>query len=175
MINNDNRYKYFFYLIKNHIMAFRDFVQEHKTILGIILIIIVIFIIYKYFWKDRRMTKNLNLQRIENKLNSLEQQVNYMASNNRAFVPQYQSQPQLQHQPQYQQSSSSPLLQHNQYQMVPQSNPKHPQLFQHPMMSKIKISDASDKSNKSDKCDDCSVPNMYNANAIESFECTKCK
>lgn len=53
-------------------MALKDFFYNNQKIIIIIGLLIVAFIIYRYFWQEKDITKDLNLNSLESRLSSLE-------------------------------------------------------------------------------------------------------
>jgi len=53
-------------------MGFTEFFNEHKKIIIVILILIVAFIIYRYFWENKSVTNDLDISTIEQRLQNLE-------------------------------------------------------------------------------------------------------
>ncbi|XWV24779.1 hypothetical protein QJ856_gp1004 [Tupanvirus deep ocean] len=56
-------------------MALRNFYDEHKKIIIIVGLIIIAFIIYRYFWEEKSFTKDFSITNLENRIDQLEQSI----------------------------------------------------------------------------------------------------
>lgn len=56
-------------------MTFSDFFKDHQKIIIVILLLIIAFVIYRYFWERKSIKKDFSVSNVENRLNNLESAV----------------------------------------------------------------------------------------------------